>query len=137
MTPLAQLIAKVDSLQRRVIYLENRLRTERVNYSDLVVGHLRAIDLADVNIRDVAHALNTSGTTLRRRLLDEGVKFKDLLQCERRRRVEAELARDPDATSHTLAVIAGYSDTQNLTRAFAKWFGLSLRKFKSTHGATP
>ena len=43
MTPLAQLIAKVDSLQRRVIYLENRLRTERVNYSDLVVGHLRAI----------------------------------------------------------------------------------------------
>ncbi len=134
MTPLAQLSVQVNSLQRRVIHLENRLHAERVNYADLVVAKLRAIDLHNADMESIANGLNMSGATLRRRLGERGLLFRDLSCLERKRRCEAELKRNPRATCSELAEVCGYSDHQNLVRAFRTWFGVPLVDYKRSQG---
>lgn len=127
------LTREVQSLRRRVISLECRVRnTETVKASTQVAAYLRSVDLSRVYVDDMANSFHMSGQTLRRRLREEGESFLRMLDDERKRRVEAELARNPAATCHVLADVAGYSDHQNLTRSFPRWFGQSLREYKSS-----
>ena len=131
MTTLTVLTREVQSLRRRVISLECRLRnTETVAASVKVASYLRTVDLGRIYVEDMAKSFHMSGQTLRRRLKEEGASFLRMLDDERKRRVEVALTQNPEARCHELASVAGYSDHQNLTRAFPRWFGKSLTAYK-------
>lgn len=72
----------------------------------------------------VAAELGLSSRTLQRRLIAEGVSFKELLDQARR-----DLARDLLQHSPTglaeIAFVLGYSDAQTFHRAFRRWEGVT------------
>lgn len=88
----------------------------------------RRLGQTAVDIDSVAHEMNLSPRTLRRRLLNEGTSFRQILQEQRRTKLETILedGRTP------LAALTGrlsYSDPAVLSRAFKTWTGISLRQY--------
>jgi AraC-like DNA-binding protein len=80
------------------------------------------------SIESTAARLGMSPRTLRRRLAQAGTSFRDLLQQQRRRKIEAVLKQGPVSLS-TLAGWLSYSDAAVLSRAFKSWTGISPARF--------
>jgi AraC-like DNA-binding protein len=72
---------------------------------------------------DVAAALAMSEHTLQRRLADEGLNFRDLLDDTRRELAICCLA-DPAQSLGGIAERLGFGDTSNFFRASKRWFGV-------------
>lgn len=82
------------------------------------------------NVRAVAKRLGTSVRTLQRRLDEQGVVFRDLVQGVRRELAERYLAsHDADLTE--IAFLLGYSELSAFGRAFRRWTGQSPRRFRA------
>jgi len=71
--------------------------------------------------------------TLRRRLRQEGVTFRGVLDATR-----AELAqsclRDHRVTIAEVAFLLGFSEPSAFLRAFKRWTGRTPAAFRATHG---
>lgn len=78
----------------------------------------------------VARRLGASERSLRRRLAEEGVKFRDLVSDVQRVRAR-ELLRQPDATVTDVAFLLGFSDASAFARAFKRWFGHSPKELRA------
>lgn len=78
---------------------------------------------------EVAAALNMSTRTLKRRLVDEGSGFNELLREARRLRA-IHLLTATSASCQTIADQLGFSSQTNFTHAFKKWTGLAPRAFR-------
>lgn len=131
MTSIAILTDEIKSLRSRVTSLERQLRSkERISATERVVTYLRYANLGEIRFDDMAESFHMSGKVLRSRLAEEGSSYRVLIDNERKHRVEEELAANPDASCIVLAEVAGYSEHQNLTRSFPKWFGKSLSEYK-------
>ena len=78
---------------------------------------------------DVARELGLSARSLRRRLADEGVAYKDLVQSVLEIRA-TQMLSDPKRTIQETAAEMGFSDPSAFQRAFKRWKGVTPGQFK-------
>jgi AraC-like DNA-binding protein len=78
--------------------------------------------LEDVSLKTVAPRLGVSIRTLQRSLDQHGLTFRAVLDSTRMAKAEA-LVRRKGITIKQIARTLGYSNQQNFTRAFHRWFG--------------
>lgn len=115
-----------DGLFARVInYLEEH-RPATEDHS-IVARMLDLIDGGMTRQSDVARRLGMSVATLRRRLGEEGVSFRDLLLETRLRQAEAMLKRGCSVAHATEEL--DYSDIRAFNRAFKRWKGITPAAF--------
>ncbi|WP_394828044.1 helix-turn-helix transcriptional regulator [Pendulispora albinea] len=77
----------------------------------------------------IARRLSTTPSTLRRRLSEEGVRYKDLLESARRESAYAYL-RDPSLTMTEIAFRLGYRDATAFFRVFKRWTGQTPTEYR-------
>jgi AraC-like DNA-binding protein len=78
----------------------------------------------------VAHALNMSLRSLQRRLKEQDVTFRTLLD-DTRRELALVYVRNPNATLAEVSYLLGFSEPSNFTRAFRRWTGMTPTRFRS------
>lgn len=88
----------------------------------------RRMGRAPVDCDSIAAELNLSPRSFRRRLLEEGTSFRNLLQEARQARAMT-LLKSPDLPLSVVAERLGYSDTATFSRAFKEWTAVSPRRF--------
>ena len=97
--------------------------------SNDVVGRTRAalfelMPMGRVEAEDVAKRLNMSVRTLRRRLDDEDVSFREVVK-ELRQEIATRMIRDPSLSLTEICYNLGFAEPSSLTRFFRNWTGLS------------
>lgn len=85
-------------------------------------------------IADVAGDLGLSTRTLNRRLTDEGLTYRGLIEDVRRRKAELMLA-DPKITLAEVTFMLGYVEQSSFTNAFRRWTGESPGAWRSRRHA--
>lgn len=83
---------------------------------------------------EVAEALSMTERTLRRRLADEGVGYRDLVD-RMRRELATDLLADEAWTVERIAHRLGYSEPSSFIHAFTRWHGMSPRAFRRRSGS--
>jgi AraC-like DNA-binding protein len=81
------------------------------------------------NAERVAHKLQMSERTLRRRLKEEGTTF-DVLVDELRRAMTQHYLDYPDMSLEQIAFMVGYSEAGAFRRAFRRWYGTSPTSYR-------
>jgi AraC-like DNA-binding protein len=87
---------------------------------------------ANLDLPIIAQELGLSLRTLQRRLAEEGVSYRAVLENVRRRIAEASLS-ERHARVIDVAASLGYGDSAVLSRAFRRWTGTSPRRFARDH----
>jgi AraC-like DNA-binding protein len=85
--------------------------------------------------REVARILDCSEQTLHRRLTDDGVSFRGLVDEARRSRAVALLGSGAGVPE--LAAMLGYAEATAFYRAFKRWTGTTPEIWRSTQPAAP
>ena len=80
---------------------------------------------------DLAQKLHMSARTLRRRLQSQGVTYKQLLE-EARRRDAIMMLEKQELEIQKIALLLGYNDPANFTRAFRHWTGKSPSNYRNS-----
>lgn len=101
--------------------------------ADRVRGMMSLHLEADPSIGFVAGKLAMSERTLRRRLREEGVGFRDLLK-EVRQEMALYFLRETNIRIEQIAIQLGYRDTACFRQAFREATGLSPREWRKTLG---
>lgn len=99
---------------------------------DNIQWHLHTADLAGITAESVATALGVSVKTLRRAARQDGFTFKQLLDAERKRRCDLLLAERKPYVG-LVQRVTGYDSCGSVTRAFRRWYGVTLEDFKRRH----
>ena len=76
----------------------------------------------DPKLTDVARKVALGSRTLQRRLKDQGLDFKKLVD-DTRHRFSLNYLRDPQHTLTDIAYLLGYSEVSAFNRAFKRWTG--------------
>jgi AraC-like DNA-binding protein len=97
---------------------------DRVQQYLLSVPPKRMPDMASV-----ARDLGLSARSLRRRLADDGVSYKALVQSVLEIRA-TQMLGDPNRTIQETAAEMGFSDPTAFQRAFKRWKGMTPGPFK-------
>lgn len=84
---------------------------------------------ANLTVDQVARAFGVSVSTLSRRLAQEGVNYRALLERRRRELAERLLAAS-DLSIAEIALQLGYSENATFSRSFHRWTGMSPRQFR-------
>ncbi|WP_255375942.1 AraC family transcriptional regulator [Saccharomonospora sp. CUA-673] len=87
-----------------------------------------------LGMAEVAATLSMTVRTLRRRLADEGVGFRSLVDRVRRERADQLLAGEA-MTVEQVAQRLGYSEASSFIHAFTRWHGMSPREFRRRTGS--
>ena len=94
------------------------------------VMHVIMLNPGDHNtVNAVARRLHMSSRTLQRRLLQEGLTFRTILD-RARSEVARECLRETSASITRISEKLGYADRASFDTAFARWTGRSPRKFR-------
>lgn len=96
-------------------------RTQSAIFSQLPSGK--------ASIEEIAAKLNTSTRTLRRKLKEAGVSYKELL-AETRRELGERYIRDSSLSLTEVAFMLGFSDSSSFSRAFKTWTGQTPSAFR-------
>ncbi len=83
------------------------------------------------NQSEIAAQLNTSLRGLQRKLKDEGVNFKTLLD-ETRQELACQYLRQSELSLGEVTYLLGFSDQSNFTRAFKRWMGQAPSDYRTT-----
>jgi AraC-like DNA-binding protein len=113
-----ELIAARELVGSTVEAVHNRLR----NHFDGQV--LQRQDQPPPTLEQVAGELHTTPRTLIRRLRQEQITYKEIVE-NLRREYAAELLRDARLTVADVAAVLGYREPANFGRAFRRWYGTS------------
>ncbi|MEL6656910.1 MAG: AraC family transcriptional regulator ligand-binding domain-containing protein [Bacteroidota bacterium] len=92
---------------------------------------IQLIEPAFPSIEQVAKHLNLSLRTLQRRLQEEGVSYKNLLE-EVRKDFALSYLRNPELTVGEIAYLLGYRETSAFSRACKRWIGQSPQQWRAT-----
>ena len=87
--------------------------------------------LLSCSIHQIGEHMGMSNRTLTRRLRENGVTFRDIIQ-KTQERVAKDLLTN---TGHSIAEIAfetGFSEQSTFSRAFKRWTGLTPIEFRNT-----
>jgi AraC-like DNA-binding protein len=106
-------------------------RYARTGVAGRVRDQLVARLAAPPDLEAVAAALHMSERTLRRRLSDEGVSFRGLLDEIREQLAEGFLITGGLSVAET-AERLGYVEVSSFSQAFRRWKGVGPREFRST-----
>lgn len=98
-------LTRTRSLRERVIQL----------LGPLLHGH-------EPDLEEVARRLQLPGWTLRRRLAEEGTRFRDILNDTRRDLATAYI-RDTELAFGEIAYLLGFASAEAFQRAFKRWLG--------------
>lgn len=82
------------------------------------------------SIHDVGVHMGMSNRTLTRRLRENGISFRDLIQ-RTQERVARELLLDPRRSISEIAFETGFSEQSTFSRAFKRWTGQSPLEFRN------
>lgn len=85
---------------------------------------IRLLPSGPVDQRAVARSLNLTLRTMQRRLKEEGVTFRELLDRTRRQLAD-EYRKDSTLSSSELAYLLGFSEPSSLRRATKRWHSTS------------
>jgi AraC-like DNA-binding protein len=98
-----------------------------------VAGEVRAVLLQDLgrqpSLTAVAGRLKISERTLRRRLAQQGVSFRSLLD-ELRAQLAVRYLRETSMTNDDVAIAIGFRDPATFRHAFRRWTGRSPGAFR-------
>jgi len=109
------LVRLVRSVQHNLPAAEDHQSRVRSLLLEELVGGLTSKD-------EAARRLGLSSRTLTRRLQEEGVTFRELLEEVRQELAQAWLA-DPSVAIHEVAYLLGYSEPSTFHRSFRRWTG--------------
>jgi len=109
----ANYLPSTATLSERVAELTRRL---------LVTGHCTADTVAD--------ELGMHPRTLQRRLVEEGERFQDILDRERRDQAARYLA-EPGLQLNQIAGLLGYAEQSTLNRSCRRWFGQTPLQYRA------
>ncbi len=82
-------------------------------------------------LRDVARHLNTSESTLQRRLAAEGTSYRKLHGGWLRGEAQ-KLLQERSLSVESIAVLMGYSDVSNFRCACRRWFGVPPQEYRNS-----
>jgi len=119
-------------------YVEDCLRRVRMSGTsdellDVLMATLRRLDGNSVTLSNLAAETGHSERTLQRRLLERGVRFRDLLE-EARRRVASDLLTQTQTPIAEIAFGLGYSEQTSFNHAFRRWTGVSPKIMRQRRG---
>lgn len=95
----------------------------------LIQNHILDREEGVPSLSQMAELLHLSERTLKRRLQEEGMRYRDLLERALCRKAEHLLADDTLSISE-VAWRLGYNDVSNFSRAFRRWSGWSPRQWR-------
>lgn len=103
---------------------------------DSISGRVRRVletspDLRDVSLASLAGLLVVSERTLQRRLAEEGMTFADLLDDARRQSAMRALTLK-DTSTNDLAYQLGFASVNSFYRAFKRWTGETVERFRQS-----
>ncbi|MBR0697025.1 AraC family transcriptional regulator [Bradyrhizobium lablabi] len=104
--------------------------TVRSRVEDLIV-HL--LPHGKANVSEVARRLGMSRRTLARSLSAEGATFSEVLEQERTALAKGYLD-DKELPISQVAWLVGYREISSFTHAFARWTGMTPRRFRMSAG---
>lgn len=73
-------------------------------------------------LSDTASDLNVTARTLQRRLMEEGLSYRELLDGARKQLAEG-YVQSGQRTQKEIAFLLGFADVSHFSRAFKSWFG--------------
>jgi AraC-like DNA-binding protein len=126
-------------LTKQIKALEAR---HRDSFPDQVRSVLRAALLTDrSDADDIASLFSIHRRTLNRRLNEDGISFKDLVE-EQRFEIARQSLLDTDLQVGDVAALLGYADASAFTRAFRRWSGTAPAEWRTeerrgSHRKTP
>jgi AraC-like DNA-binding protein len=130
--PGAPDISILPILERHLTDLVTKEPLKIQSAADLVNAYIaRRLGRETTSVVDAAAHIGLSARTLRRRLAEEGLTYRKLLQAQRQLRSESAL-REGDTPLTVVAQQLGYSDYTTLSRAFKSWTGMSPQRFSLT-----
>jgi AraC-like DNA-binding protein len=88
------------------------------------------MEFVEIDMESVAHQLNMTVRTLRRKLDDEGTGFQDI-KDELRRDTALHLLNQSSLSIQSISQQLGFSETAAFTRSFKKWTGQTPRAFRT------
>ncbi|MDP0491665.1 MAG: helix-turn-helix transcriptional regulator [Verrucomicrobiota bacterium JB023] len=80
-------------------------------------------------VTEIALRLGMSGRTLQRRLADQSLSFKALVD-ESRRELAERLLKETDYALNEIAFLTGFSEQSAFNRAFKRWGGQTPRSYR-------
>lgn len=117
-------------IQRHVQDLEHITLQELPDYVQKLLRDM--LPNGKVTIEDVAEYMMISPRTLQRYLLAENTGFQELLD-KTRQSMSTRYICDSSISLTQLAGLLGYADLSTFSRAFARWNGISPRKWKQRY----
>lgn len=110
----------------------------RVNQQD-VVGRLRAkliewLPKGKPDQEEIAHALSLSLRSLQRKLQEQGVTYKQVLE-EVRQELALKHIVQPELSIGDISYLLGFSSDKNFARSFKSWTGQSPSEYRSSHAS--
>lgn len=111
-----------------------QLFPENETLGDKIARHLKLIPTGSAlpNQDEIARRFNISTRTLKRRLQETNVSFRDLMEHELKSRAK-QLLRVSDLDISEIAYQLGYNDVGNFSTAFKRWTNETPRAFRQKH----
>lgn len=104
-----------------------------LGHADRLRGYLGSrVDCRRPDMTAVARALDMSVRSLRRRLMEEGVSFRDLAD-EARCLIAQRMLNEPGRSIKETAHATGFSDPTAFQRAFRRWTGTTPKQYQEAH----
>lgn len=114
-------------------YLDGLRRTYPRQFSSQVSSVIRSLlSTGDCTKEHVATLFNMSSRTLQRKLENEDLSFRLLLESIRKDTFE-QYARNSDLSMTHIAGLLGFSDSSSFSRSFKMWYGVSPRQWMKLH----
>ena len=88
------------------------------------------LENGEPSIQIIAEQLHMSDRSLRRRLKEENVSYRDILQ-EARMELASHYLRNTQYSITHISLNLGFTDTSNFSRAFSKWFKVSPTQYRA------
>ena len=120
---------------------------ELVRINDgIVTDYLAQLDRSDLGMRvrskliehlpagrfseaEIAASVNVSQRSLQRKLREQGMTYKQLVE-DTRRDLSLQYVRDPGYSFNEVAFLLGFTEPANFSRAFKRWYGTSPSDFR-------
>jgi AraC-like DNA-binding protein len=94
---------------------------------------IRYLDVGDVNMETVSKELHLSSRTVYRKLREENVSYKTLLNETRKQLAQAYLG-ETEFSINEISYLLGFSETSAFHRAFKRWFGVNPGQYRQSAG---
>jgi AraC-like DNA-binding protein len=123
--PAAQKLA-TEQCERELLALAQK-RSTQDSVRALIAGEGGLV----LTLAEIAKQLHMSERTLKRRLMEQGTSFAELLDGARKERAMV-LLQSADLPLADIAEQVGYTELSNFTRAFRRWTGVTPHKFRAS-----